>query len=726
MKRVGGVKVIRSLVLSGLVLGCSNVDTAEYSTAVAPSPDICDYTQLFGNAEHRGKMCKPLHGPTVVATIVQDVDADAWTEEAGFYQNHAPQVLTFDDFVVVPTHDGFTSVFDRTTDRYHVQTYQWDAAGKLRTRWRADSTWQPVDSIRSFGGWTNGYAQLFQPAIAGRHVWVPGAAGTIQKFNLDAGYLERTVNPFAGGTFDGDARTIVNSALTVGKFGDVYYTVVAWSLTPVPSRGEDPRGAWLVHVKPDDSVELIPWAQLANKDVGIPGRNDLCPYPFGTGGTPQPTGPDSQPPKFGCGLQRPAMNSPIAIDERTGLGYAFTYANNAQGEAHIMVIDLATMTTLRALHTRGHLVYSCGMRLSLGFPNCNVLTAGGTVNLGADPNFNGAHPFRGEDIDSNTPVIAPDGSVAIGAYDGGFTFGGEYDARGSGVIFRPDGTVASQVDFMWDITPSVLRHGTKITDWSWTQARDLYSDFPAPDALSVAQYTPDAQVEILSSVEPDPNSLNIDWVSGQVALDTNGGRYSANGDGHLYQFGADGALVDSVVLPNADGTPRDMSLVMEHGSWDRAGRFYQSHGGIVYVIQSSDRAPQIHERKPASQQRRRGRVMQQITASESEFVEPPEPIAVPAEFLLQSNPANVCVPYVGCQPLQAQFLGNGTFYVSPNVQADYPCVTSCGFQSTCPDGAGIPGKCNRQCSWATGDGWAQCQVSCINNTLLACQTGIEP
>lgn len=216
--------------------------------------------------------------------------------------------------------------------------------------------------------------------------------------------------------------------------------------------------------------------------------------------------------------------------------------------------------------------------------------------------------------------MAPDGSVTIGAYDGGFTGGGEFDARGSGVVFHPDGAVASQVDFNWDITPSVRRLSGG--EYTWLQVRNLYSD----GDLSVAEYTPDIQLETTSRVTPDPASLNIDWVSSQVLVDTDGSRYSANGDGHFYKFGPNGELADAVVLPNPDGSPRDMSLVMEHTARDRHGHFYVSHVGYVYVIEArEDQSPNVPTRAPTSRRRMLGRIAQHAAAeAAATFVDPPD------------------------------------------------------------------------------------------------------
>jgi hypothetical protein len=227
-----------------------------------------------------------------------------------------------------------------------------------------------------------------------------------------------------------------------------------------------------------------------------------------------------------------------------------------------------------------------------------VITAGGTVNLGNDPDFNSPVRFRGPDLMDSAPVIAPNGDRSIGGYDGGFSFGGDYDGRGAGVVFHRDGSFAAKnEEFWWEVTPTVWRHdGT----FSYLQDRQLYSDLE----LSVGQYAPGQDLETISTIPLDLDPVAIDFLDAHIVFGPGGDRYAVNGNGHLYKFAAGSELpVDAVELPNADGS-LGMEGLSSYFARDRAGRIYVSFAGQVTVIGSdgaaSTSAGEAHVRVAAS------------------------------------------------------------------------------------------------------------------------------
>jgi len=556
------------------------------------TPSLCDYPQTFGTPQHTGLACTEVKGMRVVKTITQDIDADAENAASGFLQIHEPAPLTSGDYVVVPSKSGFTTRADRTTESYRVQVFRWLPSvvapdAQLVPVWTGESSWQPLDAVvGSLGVFTGGYVQQFSAAIANESVYVPASNGRLLRYSLKSGGLLATINPLEGTPFDGDRQTIVNNAISVDSSGSLYYTVTAF-----PSRfGDQPRGSWLVKVTSNDVVRTATWASIATSAIGVPQRADLCEWPFETAGTPPATGPTSRPPMFACGTQRPALNAPVAISADGRTLVAFSYANNQQSAAFLISVDAATLAPVRAYDTRGHLRYGCGVRLDVAtYPGCDVITAGGTVNIGNDPEFNGPVRFRGEDLMDSAPVIAPNGDLLIGSYDGGFAFEGPggYDARSSGLVFASDGKLrAKNETFWWEVTPSVWQRPDG--SFSYLQDRQLYSDFE----LTVASYSPTMVLESAGTVPLDFSANAIDFLDAHIVFGPGGDHYALNGMGRLYKFDAAGHAVDSVELTNPDGTVRSMETESNYFARDRAGRIYVSYAGYVYVVASSDRAEQ--------------------------------------------------------------------------------------------------------------------------------------
>lgn len=332
-----------TLIVVASLAACSpsgDAGTSEAELVGAP----CDWPQIFGTAQHAGRACPEVTGMRVAYVLPQDPDADAENEFSGFLQIHEPPPLTSGDFVVVPGKSGYVDSFDRSPEAWSLDVYRWlprvDAPNAvLKLAWSAKATWQPVDSVvGSFGSYTNGYVAQFAPAVSGASLYVPARHGRVRRMNLATGALVAEIDPLAGTPFSGDELTVATGALSVGPGGDVYYTATAFPLSG--NRSAQPRASWLVHVRPDGTSRVVLWTDVAAA-AGLPGLSDPCEYPFRTGGTPPATGPGSRAPIFGCGVQRPAMNSAVAVTEDGSRLVAFSYANNAQGAAFLVTLDAA-------------------------------------------------------------------------------------------------------------------------------------------------------------------------------------------------------------------------------------------------------------------------------------------------------------------------------------------------------------------------------------------------
>lgn len=569
-----------------MLAACQSVDAVDMNQ-VEQGADVasgCDYNQVFGNATHTGRACSrgPV-GMTVAQRLLQDPDAQAESDQFGFYALHPSSPLTSGNFLIYGAKAGFVSVDDRSPETYHVQAMQWSPSvtapnAQLVPAWTAKTSWKPVDALLSIGGWTNGYVQQFQPIVVNQSVYIPEASGKIARRNLTTGAMIALIDPLAGTEFSGDPRVTTAGAPSSDSAGNVYITLTAWPLEN--NNSALPRQSWLVKVTGNTAV-AVPWTAIATTNVGVPGGSDLCEWPFGTGGTPPATSSKSEPPLFKCGPQRPALNSPVAIRDNGNL-VAFSYANNAQGSAWLIEIDGHDLHPIRASATTGHMLHGCGGpsgRLSVTSNACKVITDNGTTHLGFQPQFNRPMRMQGEDLDDNAPSIAPDGSVTIGGYTGGFTFGGNLDARGGLISFdRAGNFLAVNDEFGWEVTPTVRQHADGT--WGYLQDRQRYSEL----VLGVGEYSPTWSLLSFGAPPVDENAIAIDFLDSGIALDTDGGHYGVNGNGHLYKFSATGGLLDAVELTNEDGTVRSMEGLSSYYARDAAGRVYVSYAGYVYVI----------------------------------------------------------------------------------------------------------------------------------------------
>src|SRR5262249_16640627 len=82
--------------------------------------------------------------------------------------------------------------------------------GQLAWRWTFTSDYKPLPGTRD---------GLFQAAMAGRYLYVPGAGGTVFQVDKRNGAAVRRVNPF-GSTVD--PSTYITGGLTVDGDGNLY------------------------------------------------------------------------------------------------------------------------------------------------------------------------------------------------------------------------------------------------------------------------------------------------------------------------------------------------------------------------------------------------------------------------------------------------------------------------------------------------------------------------
>jgi hypothetical protein len=106
----------------------------------------------------------------------------------------------------------------RTLQTWNVRKLVW-RNGALSTEWTFASDWKPEPA----GGAVANWEPVFQPAIAGDFLYVPGFAGTVFKLSRATGTLVARVNPFGEAL---DPETYVAGGLAADASGNVFYNAV--------------------------------------------------------------------------------------------------------------------------------------------------------------------------------------------------------------------------------------------------------------------------------------------------------------------------------------------------------------------------------------------------------------------------------------------------------------------------------------------------------------------
>jgi hypothetical protein len=581
---------VKSTTLSVMCLGlwaCAgeSAESEIQRTIEPPATNCSEWAQIYGTPQHTGKACPPIAGGLrVAAAVVADTGAAQLNTDFGFYQVNVGSPLTRGSYVYVAGKTGYTGPDTPESQTWTVQALRWQAE-RLVPLWKIATDWKPVDAIGGAFVYTNGYEQMFQPVLAGSGLYVPAANGKVMRLDPATGAVQAIVNPFASSAFDGDPLLLVRSALSVSPSGKVFYTATA--LASDLRRASTPRGGWLVEVSQDGTSRIVSWGEIALSSMGVKTLGDLCDYPFGTSGTPAPTGPDSKAPKLACGVATPKTNAAVAFT-RTGNPLVWSANNNSISTENLIEVSASTLAPLHVADLTGHLLTGCGVRQTIRPGNrCDLITTHGTVNIGNVSDMNLPMTLRASDIESSAPAVAPDGSWIAAGYDGGFTFDGQFDARGSGLRFFPDGSFASKNEsFGWNTTVGVWQRpdGT----WSFIQDDQHYSDL----LFRVARYDVNFVSEQFAIVDPNFDAVAVDMLDAQPAFDTTGAVYVVNGDGHVRRFSAAGVLLDEIELPSVDSSDvdgvNDMETNIDQSAWGQdatgASVLYISHGGVVYAI----------------------------------------------------------------------------------------------------------------------------------------------
>jgi hypothetical protein len=584
---------VRHHLLFVATLAACTAPAAEDTLTQASSGARCGWTQWGHDASHDGAGCAA--GQTLAAQrarVVLDPFVDQAVAEFGFGDDgpllthfQVPLIDGDDVFVMrkagtYPSCDppGSGTPFPCGPDAidrlvWTERAYRW-RHGQLEERWSFASDWKPP---------AVGIEEMFQPALAGRYLYVPGAGGSVFKVDAHDGRLVTRIAPFGTSL---DPHTYVWGGIAAGPGGSIYYNAVAYD----PAAGGDVLGAWLVKVDDRDRVSRVDYTTLI---PGAPAPTALCFKTFSTS-VPRPARPFPPPPlpdgspalpdRAPCGSQAPGLNLTPAIG-RDGTIFTASRADFAIGYSYIVALNpdlsLKWATSLRGLVNDG-----CGVHRP-GFPEGDVRCSTTFSAVGVDPTTNMPPALDVDDVSSSTPVALPDGGVVYGALDN-YNF-----SRGHLVKLDRDGRFTGSFSFGWDSTPAIYEH-----DGTYSiVVKDNHYDSEGP--FYVTQLSKDLQIEwrfqnttTQACVRQPDGTLQcsdttadgaahpngFEWCVNAPAVDARGNVYVNAEDGYVYQIGQGGLLKTQTFLNQALGaayTP--ISL-------DPGGRVYALNNGELTVL----------------------------------------------------------------------------------------------------------------------------------------------
>lgn len=575
-----------------LALGCAGCKAApdEAEATVAARDDRgararCDWAQWGGDPAHTGAACEgPARFDRIAAHLTFDPFVEEEKDDAAIFAGtralltHYQTPLLVGDDVYLETKAGeYTACAEVGPDEpcgpfawnsqvWTEQRFHW-RGHQLVHDWTFASDWKPPVAL---------IEPVFHAAVAGRYVYVPGASGSVHKLDRKTG---RELATIALPEAASNPRSFVAGGLAADAHGNVYYN--AFALDPLNEFGA-PRAAWLVKVRPDDTVQTAAFASIA---VGAPAATDPCVNQFFGVPLPLPPAPDAVPPSFPCGPQRPGFNITPAIgDDGTVVTVSTAHFNPRYSYVIAVNADLSPKWTTSL---RDFLDDGCGVTTPIDAPpgttdpvlrrHCRIGTT-----PGVDRTTNQRPAGMVRDTSSSSPVILPDGGVLYGAFT-------DYNgSRGHTFKFDRDGHKVASYDFGWDITPAVYRHdGTYsivIKDNQYAAEQFYMTQLDAdlrPEwsflATNNQRCQRGADGAVTCADDPE-HPRGFEWCVNAPAVDRDGNVYANSEDGWVYKIGQGGVQRDRMFLLEALGaayTP--ISL-------DREGRLFTLNGGDLFVI----------------------------------------------------------------------------------------------------------------------------------------------
>jgi outer membrane protein assembly factor BamB len=564
------------------------------SDAAPETSDCSAWRQWGNNAAHDGASCvhgQPLRGQLSGMAYDPFLSQEVVDARGVLIVHYQTPLIDGDDLYMMAKQGTYTPCKVATDgtpscgepdELYRLNSQIWSEQhftiapdGKLALQWSYDSDWKPEPQA--------GFEPVFQPALAGSLIAIPGAGGALWELDRISGQVVRHVMPF-GNAIDPD--TYVAGGLAVGPDGTIYYNALKLD-------HDLPNGmasqAWLVVVSPDGTARTADYASLV---PGAPAATDSCFLTYNVSLPPLPWPPldldgnPVMPPTAACGPQRPGSNVTPAIGSD---GTIFTVSRAQFNVRYSYVIAVAPDLSPRwATSLRDSLHDGCGSNPPSdgtdtdNSADCRVGTPPGVERV------TGLLPAgQVSDSSSSSPVALPDGGVLYGSLTG------YNSSRGHLFKFDHKGAITGTFDFGWDSTPAVfggatdykivikdnhygvdasgVDHGPFLISELDSSLHILWS-FPSTNTQTCVRGG-DGSISCL-----DDHPHGFEWCINAPAVDRDGTVYANSEDGNTYAITPDGKLRDSVFLDRAIGaayTP----IALDH-----AGRVFALNAGRLAVL----------------------------------------------------------------------------------------------------------------------------------------------
>jgi len=544
--------------------------------------EACSWDQWGQSAAHDGQTCVRAQKPTrELAHIVYDPFQTLEIADGGgdlFVHYQAPLTDDEGNFFMMTKTGTYTPCdppgsgqpapcgLDPANVAQEIWTekrFHFGKGGAMQEKWTFTSDWKPYPVFK--------WEPMFQPALSGPFIYVPGAGGSVWQVLKILGLPIRRINPFP----TVDPNTFTSGGVTVDRFGFLYWNVIR--LDPTTGLGK----GFIVKAAPWGTTKVVAYDTLI---PGAPAELDQCFLGFFAENPPPPRpwppSADAVPPQFICGSQRPGVNVTPAIG-RDGTVYTATTAHINPLYSYVVALhpDLSFKwaTSLRGLVNDG-----CGVHRE-DSPEGDVPCSTTFSAVGVDPNTNMPPALFVLDLSSSSPVALPDGGVIYGALDS-YNF-----ARGHLVKLDRHGRFTGAYPFGWDTTPAIYRHDDSYS----IVLKDNHYFTNGP--YFITQISSDLEVEwqfqstetqsctrlpdgTLSCLDTGEHPDGFEWCANAPAIDRDGNVVVNSEDGNVYVIGQGGVQRSRTFLNQALGAAYTPTAI------DSLGRIYALNNGELAVL----------------------------------------------------------------------------------------------------------------------------------------------
>lgn len=551
------------------------------------------WTQWGQNQRHTGNVPVVAQDPNrILADVVYDPLAPtAQAAEGGDLLVHYQVPLVDGNDVYMEFKSGVFDLGSFSTQTWGENRFTWQNGQLVQVR-SFTSDWKAPGSVQDF------WEPVFHAVLANSALYLPGASGSIIKFNKDTGETIQRITPF--GT---NPNTYETGPITADSNGNLYYNAIQVAVDPQAGFFQnDAMDSWLVKVAPDGTFSMVSYKTLTATEA--PAAIARCQGTFGQMQLPWPPSSTAVPTSsIACGTQRVALNIAPAIGP-DGTIYSVTRAHFSARNAFLVAVN-PNLTKKWAASLRERLHDGCGVPVSAGGwlpPNGTPGGCRAGAPLGVDPATNRPGDGMVLDSGSSSPTVAPDGSILYGAYT-------RYNyAQGHLMHFDANGNFLNAFGFGWDYTPGIYSHngtwsvviknnhyngGSYCSDETACPSDRTASNPESPEAYFVSQLNSNLTLEwsarstntqscsrnadgTLACVSDHPNGF--EWCVNAPVIDANGTVFANSEDGNVYAIGQGGVLKQNIFQLLAIGasyTPASLG---------GDGKIYTQNDGHLFVV----------------------------------------------------------------------------------------------------------------------------------------------